>query len=414
MLIRPLSMLGLVSVLFGLTSCTPLSTSEPTAISEATRPVVIPTTTLAPATPTALVIPTMVPPTAAPTVEASPVASTVSNFSETIAYLGPDPSMPQDGSMSHLLFVSASSGAAQKIGLDPSSAEARSNCGPRPAWSTDGRYLLVGRSGTETNPDGGLTVIDTQNQNAAALLNNVSRAVAWAPTQAEVYFTRPLDWSTSPPSGDQGIWVWTVGTGETRPLLPPWPDYAVGRLGVSPDGTRLSMHAASYEGLGQFALANLDGSALQRFDFPVGAYDWAPDSQWMVFDEVVYIPEASMPLQRMDRNGDNVQVFLELPDSTLRHPQFSPDGRTIAFINSHGLTPEGAQLTELWLVDADGQNPRPLPGTNGIQHFDWSPNGQALVAYNNQPAVYLVPLAGTPTLLGPGICPVWQPAPLNP
>jgi len=71
-------------------------------------------------------------------------------------------------------------------------------------------------------------------------------------------------------------------------------------------------------------------------------------------------------------------------------PQFSPDGRRVAFNSRRSGD------TEIWLADPDGTNAvqltsmRGAPGT-GYPH--WSPNGERLVFHSNRD-VYVIPASG--------------------
>lgn len=58
-------------------------------------------------------------------------------------------------------------------------------------------------------------------------------------------------------------------------------------------------------------------------------------------------------------------------------PQWNPDGHTIAFLRK---MPDGTHPVGLWLVSADGGEPRPLTlgFRQAITHFSWSPDGKRL------------------------------------
>ena len=76
-----------------------------------------------------------------------------------------------------------------------------------------------------------------------------------------------------------------------------------------------------------------------------------------------------------------------------KQPQFSPDGRQIAFASSRS----GAE--EIWISDARGQNARPLTQFNGVAVGSprWSPDGTR-IAFDGFPAgsgeIYVVPSQG--------------------
>ena len=79
------------------------------------------------------------------------------------------------------------------------------------------------------------------------------------------------------------------------------------------------------------------------------------------------------------------------------HPQFSPDGRRVAY--SSERSGDGG----IWLADPDGANSVQIApmGKWATGYPKWSPNGESIVFHSNrdgQPEIYLVPSAGGKTL----------------
>jgi Tol biopolymer transport system component/DNA-binding winged helix-turn-helix (wHTH) protein len=114
----------------------------------------------------------------------------------------------------------------------------------------------------------------------------------------------------------------------------------------------------------------------------------------------------AVPLDATTHTASGRPVARAKSTSFERHPQFSPDGRHLAFIS--GRSGKAA----LWISDVGGAHPRQL------SHFDeyvtgfprWSPDGTRIAfhtsARNQERTIYTVdPRGGTPVKLGAGCCP---------
>jgi Tol biopolymer transport system component len=68
------------------------------------------------------------------------------------------------------------------------------------------------------------------------------------------------------------------------------------------------------------------------------------------------------------------------PDQTIQNPTLSPSGETVAYVRVTG--DYGGVVSELWLMDRDGANPRPLyvppAGQSVLSHPAWQPDGQEI------------------------------------
>ena len=85
------------------------------------------------------------------------------------------------------------------------------------------------------------------------------------------------------------------------------------------------------------------------FDVTEGTWmsvDVAPDGKTIVFDLLGDI--YSLPI------GGGVAKLVSGGPAFDTHPRYSPDGRTIAFSSDRG------GIDNVWLMDADGRNPRPV------------------------------------------------------
>ncbi len=108
-----------------------------------------------------------------------------------------------------------------------------------------------------------------------------------------------------------------------------------------------------------------------RFDTTEGTWmsvDVSPDGKTLAFDLLGDI--YTLPI-----GGGEAKAITSGPawDS---QPRFSPDGRTIAF------TSDRSGIENLWLMDADGKNPRALTDEKDayVRTPAWTPNGDYVIA----------------------------------
>ena len=76
--------------------------------------------------------------------------------------------------------------------------------------------------------------------------------------------------------------------------------------------------------------------------------DISPDGQWIVMDLLGHI-------YRVPADGGEAQPLTQESGVAVNyHPRYSPDGRFIAFISDR------KGQSNLWVMDADGENPTPV------------------------------------------------------
>ncbi len=101
--------------------------------------------------------------------------------------------------------------------------------------------------------------------------------------------------------------------------------------------------------------------------------DVSPDGRTIVFDllgDLYAVPRAGGPATRITSG-----MALDL------QPVFSPDGSRILFVSDRSGN------ENLWVVDADGSNPRPVTTERGDFHFDdpeWSSDGDYVLVRRNE------------------------------
>jgi Tol biopolymer transport system component len=97
--------------------------------------------------------------------------------------------------------------------------------------------------------------------------------------------------------------------------------------------------------------------------------DLSPDGQWIVFDLLGHI-------YRVRAAGGEAECLTASSGVAINmHPRWSPDARAIAFISDR------KGQTNLWLMDADGGNPRAVFLNKDIRSSEpsWSPDGRFIL-----------------------------------
>jgi len=149
----------------------------------------------------------------------------------------------------------------------------------------------------------------------------------------------------------------------------------------SPDGSMLAFESVTGNAFNLY-LINADGTGLRQLTYSTRHTDvqpaWSPDGGWIAFS-------------RQDMQGRGGIWKVDVAGTTLKrltgeesqnsHPSWSPDGSTIAFETDR----PGSH--DLYLMDPDGANKRPLLSTPTIQEENpnWSPDGTR-IAFDSCPS----------------------------
>ena len=135
--------------------------------------------------------------------------------------------------------------------------------------------------------------------------------------------------------------------------------------------------------------ATLARGKTRDIDFTTSEGTWmsadiSPDGRWIVFDLLGHI-------YRMPSSGGEAQSLTQSSGVALNfQPRISPDGRTIAFISDR------RGQNNLWLMDADGSNPRPVFTDLNVTAVEpaWTPDGQYVIVRRSGSANPGTPGAG--------------------
>jgi serine/threonine protein kinase/dipeptidyl aminopeptidase/acylaminoacyl peptidase len=280
----------------------------------------------------------------------------------------------------------------------------------------------------------------------AEISTYASCLLSWTPDGKWLAFA-----ARNSPGDPHGIWVISVETGEQRRLTVP--RVAPGAFGdatpsFSPDGRTLAFGREEKSNVVHLYALSLSRDLrpegeprrlTERFYGEWAGIAWLPDGQEIVFgagtvekdllwrlavsgrSDPLRLPYATedalypvivrrrlvyswsreeLNLWRLDtRTGQRTMLIGSGGAREHDMPQYSPDGRRIAFRSDRSGSPE------VWTCDADGSNCLQLTSFGGPQlgTARWSPDGQSIVfdcRATGQPAVYLVAAdGGTPRLL---------------
>jgi dipeptidyl aminopeptidase/acylaminoacyl peptidase len=252
-----------------------------------------------------------------------------------------------------------------------------------PRWMPDGRVMF------NSNRDG--------------------RSAVWviSPDGGEAQrWLEDTDAPSGPISPDFGRIAFTQET--DRPDKKEWDE----RVKRRDDGF-FAEHKLTYTHIWVYDAATKEKKQLTSGDFDHTSPTWSPDGQWLAF--VVNRNNATVRDPNWTNNSDiylmpaagGEQRRLTTNPGPDRSPQFSPDGRRIAYLASTQVNSSADQM-QLKVLSLDGGAPINLTADldYSVSSFDWSPDGRHVylsVAEGLTQRLYKVPAAGgTRTLVSFG------------
>ena len=267
-------------------------------------------------------------------------------FSSKIAYI-------KQTKAGKALYVSDIAGGSERRLTDPSAVSVL------PEWGPEGKTLLF-TSYLRSNPD--LYSLDLKTKELKWLSNKrgLNMGAALSPDGKKIAFTLSVD-------GNTEIYTMTVDGENLTRLTNSW------GLDVSPswspDGQQITF-VSSRSGNPHIYVMNADGTGTRRISFR-GNYnqepDWSPRpggkiafcarDERLKYD-IFLLDPATGDVERLTQDqGDN------------ESPSFSPDGHHIVFTSTRK-----SGKKRLWMMDADGRNPRLISAGSGIYETpSWGP-----------------------------------------
>ncbi len=240
--------------------------------------------------------------------------------------------------------------------------------------------------------------------------------VLWSPTQAQILYSRLNFEDEQAYLGIPSLWWLNLETLETQPLFqdsqlpvynPRW----------SYDGSWLSYTSANPK---EIQVYHLESGERQSISTEIGsAVAWSPIDAEFLSADLQFVGE--MYLSKISLYNVDAQSLAPLPTEDNyddNNPSWSPDGEQVAFTRGEWDLESTNGGDQIWLMDAGGQNPRPITDQVDTTHGGacWSVGGRYLLyrvyVVNNTEApsqirIYDLEKNEEITVVAPGENPSW-------
>lgn len=200
--------------------------------------------------------------------------------------------------------------------------------------------------------------------------------------------------------------VWLVSTSGGEPIRLTTSKKNDNQPRWSPDGRRIAFISAREEKPQIFLISPTGGEAEKLTDSKSGvqSFAWSPDSSRLAY---VAQQEMTADEEKKQKDKDDPQVFdknfkfsriwiidvktkkaqeVIKSDYAAADPQWSPDGRSMAYTTVPTPKADDSSLSDIWVVDIESGRQRKLVENDGPDSSPrWSPDGRQ-IAYLTRPA----------------------------
>ena len=281
------------------------------------------------------------------------------------------------------------------------------------AWSADGTeiaYLAGHLPGLNAPTSLALYLVDANGKNPRELAScggctglNADSSIAWSPDGSRIALTRQTGLA-------QDLWLVNVKTGALSRLT----DCASGKACAdasaewSPGGQAIVFSRWVKGQVASIYTVRPDGTHLKLIAAVAGAQDpqWSPDGREIAF-------QANNRIYTVNADGTQL-TQIAAAGGRAGEPAWSPDGTKLLYVKS-SPTPGGVEITQLWTINANGSDNRRIYQLSPAGRWPlpfWSPDGKQIAVAPNF-GVFVMNADGTGVrLVGESANQVaWQPIP---